>query len=640
MRALKTSRLKIVALALEIASGWGLAAGPGSVCHAQQTPAGPQPGYVYPAGCRQGATTTVFVGGRQIQSVEQVLFSGSGLTARVVGHEKPLANEERVKLREELALLRKQATPPPSAERIAELEKMLATVPRNDATPALQETVAIEVVAAADALPGRRDLRLLGKNGLSVPLNFMVGDLPEVSFPVVSATTLRAPAGSTRAASESANAQLAVTLPVVVNGQILPGESDRIRFAAKKGQRLIIAVHARALIPYLADAVPGWFQAAATLLDAQGKEVAYADDFRFQPDPVLAVQVPEDGDYTLILRDALYRGREDFSYRVVMGELPFVSGVFPLGGVAGSEVDFALNGWNLPAPKRRARLPAETGFYALELGRCAAATGAVEVAVDDLPEALEKEPNNTAARAQKVVMPTVLNGRIEQPGDSDWVEFEAKAGQPVVLDVAARRLRSPLDGTLQVLGPDGAVVASNDDADDKADGLTTHHADPHLVFTPKADGVYRACLTDVQHRGGFDFNYRLRISDPAPDFALRVVPSSVNLRPGAGAKVTVYALRHDGFAGEIVLALRDAPAGFRLGEARIPAGADKVEVTLNATREAAGETAALVLEGTARIGDHDLRRAAVAADDRMQAFFYRHLVPAQEWRVAVRRGGK
>jgi hypothetical protein len=30
----------------------------------------------------------------------------------------------------------------------------------------------------------------------------------------------------------------------------------------------------------------------------------------------------------------------------------------------------------------------------------------------------------------------------------------------------------------------------------------------------------------------------------------------------------------------------------------------------------------------------------VAADDRMQAFFYRHLVPAQEWRVAVRRGGK
>lgn len=640
MRASPWFRPKLIAAAVGVALAWCSAGANLEKCRAQTAPAGPQPGYVYPAGCRQGATTTVIVGGRQMQGVEQVLFSGAGLSARIIGRDKPLANEERVKLREELSALRKQAAPQPSAERIAELDKLLATVSRNEATPALQETLTLEVVATAEAAAGRRDLRLLGKNGLSPSLNFVVGDMAEVSFPSVSATTLRAPAGSMRAATDSASAELRVTLPVVVNGQILPGESDRIRFAAKKGQRLIISVHARDLIPYLADAVPGWFQAAVTLLDAKGKEVAYADDFRFQPDPVLAVQVPEDGDYTLVIRDALYRGREDFTYRVAMGELPFVSGVFPLGGVRGSEVDFALNGWNLPAPKRRAKLPAETGYTALELGRCTAATGLIEVAVDDLPEMLEKEPNADASRAQKIALPLVLNGRIEQPGDADWVEFFAKAGQPLVVDVAARRLRSPLDGTLQVLGPGGAVVAANDDADDKADGLTTHHADPHLVFTPKEDGVFRICLTDVQHRGGYDFNYRLRVSYPEPDFALRVVPSSLNLRPGAGAKVTVYALRRDGFAGEIALALRDAPAGFRIGEARIPAGAEKAEITLTATREAAGDAVALTLEGSARIGDNDVRRAAVAADDRMQAFFYRHLVPAQEWRVAVRRGGK
>jgi hypothetical protein len=623
-----------------IALLWAAGGGAGGSAWAQQMSAGPQVGYVYPAGCRQGTSTTVIVGGRQLKGVAEVLFSGSGLTARVIAHDRPLANEERVKLRDELVMLRRQTTPPPSAERIAELEKNLATVPRNDATPALQETVTLEVSAAADAPLGQRDLRLLSRAGLSLPLTFMVGDLPEVSFPAVSATTLRAPAGSARAATESAGAEIAVTLPTVVNGQILPGESDRIRFAAKKGQRLIVAVHARALVPYLADAVPGWFQAAATLLDAKGRELAYADDFRFQPDPVLAFRIPVDGDYTLVLRDALYRGREDFGYRVAIGELPFVSGFFPLGGKAGTELDFALNGWNLPAPKRHARLPAGTGFYALDLGRCAAATGLVEVAVDDLPECGENEPNDKPREARKIVLPVVVNGRIAEAGDADWVEFEGKAGAQIVLDVAARRLRSPLDGTLQVLGPDGGVLASNDDSDDKADGLTTHHADPHLVFTPKTDGVFRACLTDVQHRGGYDYNYRLRVGAPRPDFALRVVPSSVNLRPGAGAKVTVYALRQDGFAGEIVLALRGAPTGFRLSDARIPAGEDKVETTLNATREVAGETAALELDGTARIGDAEVKRAAVAADDRMQAFFYRHLVPAQEWRVAVRRNGK
>jgi len=39
-----------------------------------------------------------------------------------------------------------------------------------------------------------------------------------------------------------------------------PGEADRYRFQARKGQELVIAASARELIPYLADAVPGWFK--------------------------------------------------------------------------------------------------------------------------------------------------------------------------------------------------------------------------------------------------------------------------------------------------------------------------------------------------------------------------------------------
>ena len=629
---------------------------------------GPQVGYVYPAGCRQGTTVTVVVGGRQLQGVEQGFFSGTGLSVRVIGIDKPLTPEERMKMRDELMELRRPAgapasppkpvpgtapTPAPAPTpaskpviapkdipaRIVELERILSEVPRGQATPALQETLTLEVTATPDAPIGSRDLRVLSRGGLSTPLTFMVGDLPETSFPVVTAITPRPPPGSARAASEASSGGLTVTPPVMVNGQILPGETDRIRFAGRRGQRMIVAVHARALIPYLADAVPGWFQAVVSLFDAAGKELAYADDFRFQPDPVMAFQLPADGNYTLVVKDALYRGREDFVYRVALGELPFVSGLFPLGGAPGQEMDFTLNGWNLPAPVRHTRLPQETGTHTLSLERCIAATGEIEVSVDGLPECVEKEPNNTTSQAQQVMLPMIVNGRIAQAGDEDWVRFTAQAGTPLVIEVMARRLRSPLDGTLQVFSADGAVLASNDDNDDLADGLTTHHADPRLVFTPPANGSYLVRLSDAQHRGGADYTYRLRLSAPRPDFALRVVPSSLNLRPGGSTKVLVYALRHDGFTGAITLALRDAPKGFTLGQTAIPSGTDKMEITLGAPRETMGEAGlatALNLEGAAVIGETKVCHQAVPADDRMQAFFYRHLVPAQQWLVSVR----
>ena len=139
-----------------------------------------------------------------------------------------------------------------------------------------------------------------------------------------------------------------ITLPAIVNGQIMPGGVDRYRFEARKGQQLVVAVSARELIPYLADAVPGWFQAAVALYDSAGNELAYDDHYRFHPDPVLHCKIPKDGQYVLEIRDALYRGREDFVYRITVGELPFVTSIFPLGGPAGTQTTVELKGWNLP----------------------------------------------------------------------------------------------------------------------------------------------------------------------------------------------------------------------------------------------------------------------------------------------------
>ena len=165
--------------------------------------------------------------------------------------------------------------------------------------------------------------------------------------------------------------------------------------------------------------------------------------------------------------------------------------------------------------------------------------------------------------------------------------------------------------------------------------MNTHHADSYLAARLPADGTYCIHLTDAQGQGGPDFAYRLRISEPRPDFALRVIPSSISLRTGMSAAVTVYALRHDGFTNAIHMELKDAPPGFSISGATLAAGQDKAQFTLKASGQATGAPVALSIEGRALIGGQWVMRRAVPAEDMMQAFFYRHLVPSAQLAVVV-----
>jgi hypothetical protein len=412
-----------------------------------------------------------------------------------------------------------------------------------------------------------------------------------------------------------------------------PGEADRYRFQAHAGQSLVIAASARELIPYLADAVPGWFQAVLTLYDAEGKEVAYDDDYRFHPDPVIHFVVPRDGEYTVEIKDAIYRGREDFVYRLTIGELPFVTDVFPLGGRAGVKTNVELAGWNLPAKRVTMDLKGKgPGMYT--------AAGALPFQAGTLPEVLEKEPNDTAPHAQRVKLPIIINGRVDRPDDQDAFRFEGRAGDRVVAEVYARRLDSPLDSTLKLTDAAGRQLAFNDDEEDQSAGLETHHADSRIMITLPANGAYYLYLNDAQHRGGPEYAYRLRISAPRPDFDLRITPSAINTAGGMTVPVTVHAIRRDGFSGEIRLALKNAPKGMTLSGAVLPAGQDQIRLTLSIPPQPQlqREPLSLQMEGRATVSGSEVVRPALPAENMMQAFFYWHLVPAQDLKVAIRRG--
>jgi hypothetical protein len=599
----------------------------------------PHVGYVYPAGGRQGTTFEVKLGGQDLAEAAAVQVSGAGVTAKVLRQTRPLKPQELAELRAKLQKLNektgKTGKTPDDEKEILAIRGQLARA-EIPVSPALGENLFAEVTVEKTAPPGPRELRLRAKTGLSNPVVFDVGQLPEVRQTKVSFDPEARPAGPEKPRTAARESEVKVALPAVLNSQLLPGEVDRYRFRAGKDQLLVFRTRARALIPYLADAVPGWVHAVLTLYDADGNEVAFNDGYGNTPDPVLAYKVPADGEYVLEIHDAIYRGREDFVYRIEAGKLPHITGVFPLGGRASVQTTVALEGWNLP--RQSLTLEAKEmkpGKVSLSIRSGELQSNSVPFLVSDLPDCPEQEPNNSTATAQKITLPIMIDGRIDEPGDLDVFSFQGRAGEAVVAEVWARRLGSPLDSFLKLTDAAGKVLAFNDDAEDLGEGLMTHHADSLIQTTLPADGTYYLTIGDAQRHGSPAHAYRLRVSQLRPDFELRITPCSINAKPGTTVPVTVHALRKDGFAGEIKLSLTYKPLGFALDGAIIPAKQNEVRMTVQVPSTPRPEAVQLDVEGRALISGQPITHPATPAEDMTQAFAYHQLVPAEHLLVTV-----
>jgi len=178
-------------------------------------------------------------------------------------------------------------------------------------------------------------------------------------------------------------------------------------------------------------------------------------------------------------------------------------------------------------------------------------------------------------------------------------------------------------------------VAVNDDYKDREMGLITHQADSQIQIKLPKDGDYTLSVSDAQRQGSAAHAYRLRIRPGQPDFALRLVPSAINVSGGRAASCTVHVLRKEGFKGEVNVALVDAPEGFKLSNTKIPADKEKVEMRLSVPRGIPRQVLSIRLVGQANVGGTEIHRAVVPAEDMMQAFLWRFLVPREELLVAV-----
>ena len=521
-------------------------------------PVQPVLAWIYPAGGQRGTTVEVTASGTSIVP-EKIVVTGGGVTGKVLDGSAP--NKAKFSL-----------------------------------------------TIAPDAAIGERELRIVTSGGISNRFRFIVGDLKEIT--------------EVEPNNEKSAPQRIAALPIVIDGQILESDRDYFRFPAKADETLVFSVQARSLLPYIADAVPGWFDPQLTVFDAAGKQVAFADDHRFLPDPVLVFRPPSDGEYVLELRDIVFRGRGDFVYRLTMGALPFYTDVFPLGGKRGADSAVEYRGVNLkefrgviPIPESAPRIVTVNG---LPFG------------VSDYAAIRELELNDAFERAQKLTAPAVVDGRVQKPGVAHYFAIAAKKDEKLVMEVQARRLGSPLDSVLTLFDAKRNQVAENDDWNDPLAAHLAHNADSRLLYTFPANGDYYLRLRDVQGKGGEEYAFRLTLAPPRPDFTLRISPDNPRLGQGDTAAITVSAIRHDDFAGEIKLAVENLPKGYVASEALIPAGQNEGRLTITSPPGAPAGILAPVVTGMALIGKDSVLRRAESAESLMQAFAYTHVLPTSQ----------
>jgi hypothetical protein len=241
-------------------------------------------------------------------------------------------------------------------------------------------------------------------------------------------------------------------------------------------------------------------------------------------------------------------------------------------------------------------------------------TNPVPVVVTDLPIAAETEPNDSPKAATRIRIPAGVNGRIGVKRDLDHFVFAASKGQAIQFQVYARRfgtvLRSQLDSQLDVLAPDGRVLASNDDLAGKDGGL---------VFTPPADGDYIVRVRDLNNKGGDGFVYFLNCDFARPDFTIRCDPSKAMIGPGSRTAWYVQVARVNGFTGPVKVEVEGLPKGVTVNPLTIPANMTQGLLVVSAAADAPVDAAAVRVVGSAEV-DRDgkqqtLRREAVCVEE-------------------------
>jgi len=155
---------------------------------------------------------------------------------------------------------------------------------------------------------------------------------------------------------------------------------------------------------------------------------------------------------------------------------------------------------------------AKGGFYLVRLHNAAGATVLKPLVVGELPQLVEKEPNDKPADAQPVAESSTVNGKLAKGGDVDQYSVQLKKDERLVVAVQANQvLGSPMDAIIQVTDEKGFILSQNDDG---------RLLDPMVLFTAPSAGTYMVRVfafpltpnSTIGFAGADNFVYRLTLT--------------------------------------------------------------------------------------------------------------------------------
>jgi hypothetical protein len=475
---------------------------------------------------------------------------------------------------------------------------------------------------ASDTPAGTYEVRAVGLHGISGSRLFAVGgDLEEVLE---------------KEPNDSAATAQKVPMNVVVHGKSDGEGDDYFRFPAKKGERVVIDCQALRLDSTL--------RASLVLSLAGGKELARSRPYHARTDPLLDFVAPVTGDYVVRLHDMTFAG--GLPYRLVITTRPHVENVFPAAATPGETVRLTVRGRNL-AGARRARgleeitVPFTAPRDPLALGRFSflvhptspsqtfrgvqfrpkGALNPVTVAFASSPVVLEREPNDSAEKAQPVKLPATVCGRLDRPGDADWYALELKAGEQVHVDLLCERLDFPGDPFVLVADDKGNEVAQLDDHGINFNALAQFNRDPVGTFTAPRAGKYRLLVQDRYRQGGPRHQYVLRLGKPEPDLFPVAIhetnpdPTCPLVRAGGSAYLEVCLNRRN-FPGPVVIEAEGLPPGVTCQPVHVSPQTEFAAVVFTAELGAKEWAGAVRLKARATLGGKVVERPVSAAQRR------------------------
>jgi hypothetical protein len=360
--------------------------------------------------------------------------------------------------------------------------------------PADAQNVRVTVEVAPDCRLGEQLIQLRTKTGISDFRSFSVGALPALDE---------------KEPNSSFDEPQPIDANVCVAGVLQNEDADYYRIHATKGQRLSVEVEGIRL-------GQAFFDPFLAILDKNRFELAAVDDTALaNQDCFLTVVIPEDGEYTILVRETSYRGADNCRYRLHVGHFPRPTVTYPAGGKRGEQLKVQFLGDATGPIERDLLVPTDPATPQVQFveDEHGVTPSALPFRAFSEGNVLETEPNDAFENATAAELPLALNGRITQAGDVDFFKFQAKKGQVWEIECFARRLGSPLDSMFTVFKADRTAIGGDDDARGK---------DSYQRWQVPEDGEYFLRVNDHLGQGGETYVYRVEMTPVVPSLKLGI----------------------------------------------------------------------------------------------------------------------